>query len=253
MIALIDIGNTRVKWAHTDDDGLIDRGHAVHVEGVETAIRELGNALRRDTTRVVAANVAGEAVGAALDATVRERFGIAAEFVHPVAHGYGIRCAYREPARLGVDRWLAMIGAYRFVGAAVCVVQVGTAMTLDVVDDVGDHLGGIIVPGRRLMAETLARSTERIGVAAREVSYSGGLDILGSTTDGAVVKGTMLSLAGAIDRATREVTVALGHSPAVILTGGDADRLLPWLESDARSSADLVLTGLACVARNSEQ
>jgi type III pantothenate kinase len=252
MIALVDIGNTRFKWALAADDGTGPVGSAVHVTDLEAAIAALVDALPRNLRRVLAANVAGDAVGARLAGALRARHAIEIEFVMPAAERYGIRCAYDEPARLGVDRWVAMIAAHRATPELVCVIQAGTAVTFDAVDASGRHLGGLIFPGPRLMADALDRKTGGIGPTPTTARPATGLKLLGTSTQEAVGKGSMLAIAAALDRAVAVVAAAANETPTAILTGGDAAELAPWLESKVRFSADLVLAGLAYIARHGE-
>jgi type III pantothenate kinase len=153
---------------------------------------------------------------------------------------------------LGVDRWLAMLAARAETRGPVCVIQAGTAVTFDAVDAAGRHLGGLIIPGLRLMAEALERNTGRIGPTAGDIAHARGLGMLGVSTDEGVGKGALLAIAAALDRAVAAVGAALGVAPTVLSTGGDAERLEAWLETPVRFSADLVLAGLAYVAQTGE-
>jgi type III pantothenate kinase len=78
-----------------------------------------------------------------------------------------------------------------------------------------------------------------------------GLALLGRDTATAVGHGSMLALAGALDRAVRTVAAAVG-TPTVYLTGGDAPLLADWLETEVEARADLVLEGLALFAAERE-
>lgn len=252
MIAVIDIGNTRLKWAVAGTTGLTDSGSAVHVTGIENAVDALVGALPPTVRSALAANVAGPKVSAELAVALRERRSLAVEFVAPEARGHGLELAYRDPSRLGVDRWLAMLAARAATAGPVCVIQAGTAVTFDAVDAEGGHRGGLIIPGPRLMAEALDRNTGRIGPTAAAAAHARDLGVLGVSTDEAVAKGAWLAIAAALDRAVRAVAAELRTAPTVLLTGGDAERLAAWLETPTRFSADLVLAGLAEIARGRE-
>jgi type III pantothenate kinase len=232
--------------------GLTHPGNAVHVTGIESAVEALVAALPASVRTVVAANVAGPEVAAALAVALAEQRALAVDFVAPTAQSHGLRLAYADPSRLGVDRWLAMLAARAAAPGPVCVIQAGTAVTFDAVDAAGSHLGGLIIPGPRLMAEALAQNTGKIGPTAAEATHARGLGSLGVSTDEAVAKGGLLAIAAALDRAARAVELALGTMPPVLLTGGDAERLAAWLETPTRFSADLVLAGLAQIARGRE-
>jgi type III pantothenate kinase len=249
MQALVDIGNTRIKWALFDAGRIVSPGSAVHRGAIDTALRTLAAALPQQVRRILVANVAGEAIAGQLRTLAGARATV--EFVAPTAERFGVRCAYAAPARLGVDRWLAVLAAHRGAGGAACVISAGTAVTFDAVDAAGTHLGGLILPGAQLFAAALDRGTSAIGATPVAVAVPEGLDLLGRDTATAVGHGAMLALAAALDRAVRTVAAALATSPKVYLTGGDAMPLRSWLETDVEQRADLVLEGLALFAAES--
>jgi type III pantothenate kinase len=247
MTVLVDIGNTRIKWATLHGGRLAARGSAVHRGALDEALAALEAALPAKP-RVIAANVAGDSVGKRLEALVAGRRGGSLELVATSTERFGVRCAYADPSRLGVDRWVAILAAHRAACSAACVVSAGTAVTFDAVDAGGLHLGGLIFPGPRLLAAALDRNTSNIGptVAAKVVPR--GLELFGRTTDAAVGHAAWLALAAALDRAVATAARALGTEPNVYLTGGDAEALHGWLETRAELRADLVLEGLALFA-----
>jgi type III pantothenate kinase len=248
MTVLVDIGNTRLKWARLEAGRLVDRGTAVHRDSVDAAFGAFAAALPTKPGRVVAANVAGEAIAARLKALVTTRAGASLELVATTNERFGVRCAYSEPRRLGVDRWVAVLAAYHAARGAACVVDAGTAVTFDAVDAGGAHLGGLILPGARLLAAALDRNTSGIGNTAPAPAVPRGLDVLGRSTDAAVGNGAWLALGAALDRAAAIVARELVATPVVYLTGGDADTLAGWLETRVEIRADLVLEGLALFA-----
>ncbi len=246
MQALVDIGNTRIKWALYDGKRLGQHGNAVHGDARDAALQTLARALPRDVTRLVVANVAGDAMAQGLRAVIGSRADI--EFVATSAERFGVRCAYAEPQRLGVDRWLGVLAAYHRAAGAACVIDSGTAATFDAVAADGAHLGGLILPGARLLAAALDRNTSNIGATPVPAAAPKGLELLGRDTATAVGHGAMLALASALDRAVRTVAAAVGAVPRVYLTGGDAMHLREWLETKVEARADLVLEGLALFA-----
>jgi len=248
MILVVDCGNTRIKWAHAAAGKLMRAASAAHGENTDAAIAALVASLEPGVDRALVANVAGAAMAAKLTAALSPHLERAPEFPAVTASAHGIECAYRDPARLGVDRWLAMIAAARAVRGPVCVLGAGTAVTFDAVAAGGRHLGGLILVGARLAADTLDRATGGIGRTSLPQEKPDGLALLGRSTDEAVGNGSLLAIAAALDRAVVTVGRALGERPAVLLTGGDAARLAPWLETEVQLRADLVLEGLASVA-----
>jgi type III pantothenate kinase len=252
MTVLVDIGNTRLKWATLEGGKLVRHGSAVHRDSVDDAIAALADSLP-PRARVVAANVAGTVVADRLRALVASRPGASLELVTTTAERFGVRCGYAEPSRLGVDRWVAVLAAFHAAGGAACAIDAGTAVTFDAVDGSGLHLGGLIFPGVRLLAAALDRNTSNIGRTAEAAAVARGLDLLGRTTDAAVGHAAWLALAAALDRAVATVERALGRRPVVYLTGGDAEALQGWLETQAELRADLVLEGLALFAEGRGQ
>jgi type III pantothenate kinase len=250
MQLVIDVGNTRIKWARIEGDRLVDTQSAVHRGAPDTALAALAKALPDQLTRAIVANVAGDVFGSRLTELLRARAGITPELVAVEAEAHGVRCGYSDPSRLGVDRWIAVLAAHHRAPGAACVVDAGTAATFDAVDADGQHLGGLIMPGPRLLASVLDRNTSDIGATTAVEATPRGLDVLGRTTDAAVGHGSWLAVAAAIDRAVATVEKALGERPTVYLTGGDASMLRAWLETKVQLRADLVLEGLALFGRS---
>jgi len=246
MQALVDIGNTRIKWALYDGKRLGQHGNAVHRDVRDAALQTFARILPREVTRLVVANVAGDEMAQGLRAVIGSRAVV--EFIATSAERFGVRCAYAEPQRLGVDRWLAVLAAHAQAAGAACVIDSGTAVTFDAVAADGAHLGGLILPGARLLAAALDRNTSNIGATPVPAAAPKGLALLGRDTATAVGYGAMLALAAALDRAVRTVAAAVGSAPRVYLTGGDAATLRDWLETKVEPRADLVLEGLALFA-----
>ena len=246
MQVLVDIGNTRIKWALYDGKQLTQHGSAVHRGAVRAAMQAFAAALPRELTRVLVASVAGDALVEGVHTAVGDRGSV--YFVATSAEAFGVRCAYVEPQRLGVDRWVALLAAHRLAVGAACVIDAGTAVTFDAVAADGEHLGGLILPGARLLAAALDRNTSNIGATPAPAWAPKGLALLGRDTAAAVGHGAMLALAAALDRAVRTVATAVGAPPTVYLTGGDAAQLRDWLETKVEPRADLVLEGLALFA-----
>lgn len=248
MILVVDIGNSRVKWACVSRRNLVDPGEAVHERVPGGALDSLAEAVPERPDRVVAVNVAGEGFGAAFTDTVKRRWDLSPEFVTTERQAHGVRCAYTDPSRMGSDRWVALIAGFRLAAGAACVIDAGTAVTLDAADSRGRHLGGLILAGPRVIATALDRQTSGIGETLGRSRPGRGTAVLGSSTDEAVARGAMLGLAGALDRAVSAVAGELDEQPAVYLTGGDATRLSPWLETPCEYRPHLVLEGLGSIA-----
>jgi type III pantothenate kinase len=245
-VLLIDIGNTRIKWARFDGQRLGRQRAAVHSGwgGEDYARRVIGSGPRLD--RILVASVAGARVDRSLVLAARRARGPAPEFVVSQRRAAGVTSGYLEPWRWGVDRFVAAIGAYHLAkGRAVCVVGVGTAMTIDLVDAAGRHRGGAIIPAPTLMVDTLLKNTDGIRRRAQG-GGGGGNSLFGRSTRTALVQGSRYAAAALIDRAVGEARALVrGRSPLVVLTGGGAPSVQPLVQSTCVSVPDLVLRGLA--------
>ncbi len=248
MTVVVDIGNARIKWARVERGILSSPGEALHRDDPEQAFESLLRALPGEAGRVVATNVAGKMLGSRFVEIIGAHWDLHPELIEPVAEQLGVTCAYAEPRRLGADRWVAVLAAHHLAAGAACVIDAGTAVTFDAVDGDGRHLGGLIMVGSRTAATALNRQTSDIGRTVTSGEAPLGLALLGRTTDEAVAHGAMLSLAAAVDRAVAVVTEELDTEPLVLVTGGDAYALLPWLETKVQHRAHLVLEGLALIS-----
>ena len=248
-VLLVDVGNTRIKWARFDGRD-IGRGHAAVHSGWSAATyarRLFGTGPRPG--RLWVTSVAGGRVNRTL-ATAARRAGVAMTFVSVPRSGGGVRVGYLEPWRLGSDRFVAAVGAHAlFPRSAVCVVGVGTAMTIDLIGADGRHRGGAMIPAPALMVETLFTRTHGIQRRARGGSRGGGTGLFARSTRQGVMQGARYAAAALIDRAVAEARVLLsGRKPLVVLTGGEAAAVRPLLKRGGVLVPDLVLQGLAVLS-----
>ncbi|MEO8308415.1 MAG: type III pantothenate kinase [Pseudomonadota bacterium] len=256
---LIDMGNTRVKWALLRG-AMPGRQHALPISdwrGFEHALRKLQ---RIASVQVV--SVAGTRAELALRA-ILQRLGLPKpQFLRSTTQLAGVTNGYKDAWRLGADRWVGAISAWHLAGArrAACAVSVGTALTLDVVDAGGQHRGGLIAPGPALMVRSLLQHTQ--GIAPRAAGSSAAatrkfreatIRPLADNTRDAIELGSLTAAAALIDRTLSAVRTALGARPVVMLTGGGAFVIAPLLVTRHQLCEDLVLQGLAIIARQSAQ
>ncbi|HSM31737.1 MAG TPA: type III pantothenate kinase [Woeseiaceae bacterium] len=241
---LLDVGNTRLKWGVLEDDRIHRTGHIAMRKIREEGLGVLTSRLPRNVEAVHVSNVAGATFATRLSGVIGMHCGCDVHFAKSEREACGVRSGYRHPRRLGVDRWVAMIGARAELESACIVVDAGTAVTIDALDDEGRHLGGQIFPGVRLMFEALTASTSDIPAVGRQLSATSGLDMFGDSTSKAVQNGAWNAVAGAVDRAITTLR-SNAYDPAVVLTGGDASRMLTALGTEPLHRPHLVLQGLA--------
>ncbi|GHA05279.1 type III pantothenate kinase [Arenicella chitinivorans] len=241
MNLLIDIGNTRTKWLMLD-------GGAPHARGV------LGNHKLKEldftgfqVSASIASCVANERVFNELALRVREQLELELQRAVVTDRQGQLLNAYRRRDQLGVDRWLAAIGAHSLIqDRRLIVVDAGTAVTVDLVTADNVFQGGVILPGIRLIQECLTGNTAGVVSAPSDVR-----SVVGRTTQECVNAGAQFGVAGAIERYIREMTGWSGDGgsdvPCVLMCGGDAERLSALLPIEHRVEVDLVFSGLSVV------
>jgi type III pantothenate kinase len=248
MMLLVDIGNTRVKWASWSAGELSPQRAAEHAAwSARDWQRELFGATQFG--RVLAATVAGAASKDALQAAAAASGVKEVEFAASTASACGVTNGYPQPALLGVDRWMALIGAWHQQRTACCVVDIGTATTIDTIDCGGRHLGGFIVPGPRLMSAALRTGTSDLAAHVAR-SASGGGQLFADNTRDAIERGCRMALAALVDRSLAELQRQAGAAAQLIVTGGASAEVLPYVVSTGLCLPDLVLRGLAVLAQS---
>ena len=240
MRLLLDLGNTRLKWAlQASTHAWIARGAEPWSPDLPAKLQaawSLGSPVRQ----ACGASVVDASREAEVAAAVGHAFGVATQWLRTPAHGCGVRNAYAAPERLGIDRFLLMVAAYA-AGHAPCVLaSAGTALTLDALHADGRHLGGLIAPGVRLMQQALLGATAQV----RPERAGQILDVADNTAD-AVASGCWQAALALIERFAERMAVPLGGAPALLLSGGDAGGLQPLLARPAQLFPDGVLRGLA--------
>ncbi|WP_261842619.1 type III pantothenate kinase [Aliamphritea ceti] len=233
----IDIGNSFFKWRLAGSEGQQKRGRCL----VEEYPRLLSAELTEKVQRVRVASVAGAKVNAELIAWCQSQLLIAAEFALTSAAAAGVINSYKDPSRMGVDRWLAMIAAYSQAKAACWVVDCGSAITVEQLSEDGQHLGGYIVPGLPLMARNLLSNTAEIVVdrSVDNFEYLPGVD-----TSSAVQHGLNWVFRALAHQLAREISLP------IYVTGGDGELFAELIKEQGgicKYQPDLVMDGLAKV------
>ena len=247
MILLIDSGNTRIKVAWLGDGPLQPVLSVIHDGSLPAELVDAWES-QPGPDAVWLCSVGPERIADEIDAACQRLWQVHPFRLRPVALQAGVRNGYRDPAALGADRWAALLGASSLNPGACCIVDCGTAVTLDLLDADGHHLGGQIVPGKQLMRKALGQRTAGIGEhpeGAQGVRF-------GTTTAEAVSAGIEQAILATIRRFHAEAaSLPTMTRPALLLTGGDAPALLPGLRDlDPIHCPDLVLRGLAVAARD---
>jgi type III pantothenate kinase len=241
VLLAFDAGNTRIKWGVHDGHGWSALGAAdtANAAGLYESIR---GALPVDAA--IACNVAGDAVRSELERACA-RAQVPLTVIASCAEQLGVTNGYADPSQLGPDRWAALVAAHHAGGGHKLVVNAGTALTVDALDAGGRFVGGLIVPGPALMRASLNRGTA--GLRLTEGAFA---DFPRSTPD-AITSGAMQACLGAIERLAAAMAARGSPVERIVLSGGAAREIAAGLRLGYDFRENLVLDGLALIARGS--
>lgn len=229
---LVDAGNTRIKWQLRSQVESVG-GSVDDIEALASQFSLL--ALRGQ--QLVVASVRGDDF---FDSVATRFSDLAPAPIHclTAAEFNGLVNGYADYRRLGIDRWLAIIGARGHVPVGeLVVVDVGTALTVDYVDADNRHHGGYIVPGFTTLVQSLNQHTHRIAVSALALERA---TDFGATTDEAVNRGCQRMLSALVADIGAQYPLA-----EIVCTGGGADLLGGVFDGRTRICKDLIFDGMA--------
>lgn len=234
----LDVGNSSAKWRLMHGARTVARGN--YRSGDEGALASLLDCTEQ-LDHIWISSVASAAAEQELARLLTGRWGVEPWFARTQARTGGLRNSYAEPGRMGVDRWLAMLGARMRAPGRLCVIDAGSALTIDLVSAAGRHEGGYIIPGPALMERALLLDTDRVRFdEAAEFALSPG-----TSTAEAVRHGIALAQAGAVVMALDQA----GAEPvALLFCGGAGEALMQLVGRGGQWVPDLVFEGLEAMA-----
>ncbi|PVZ08407.1 MULTISPECIES: pantothenate kinase [unclassified Pseudomonas] len=242
MILELDCGNSFVKWRVLKADGAVVSTGVVESNNELLHVLSAASDVHLRVCRVV--SVRNEEETRKLTDLIEAAFSIPTHVALPAQDCAGVRNGYDDYQRLGMDRWVAILGAYAQAGGPCVVIDFGTAVTSDFVDTDGQHLGGYICPGLPLMRSQLRTHTRRIRYDDDSASMAKARLAPGTATVQAVERGCVLMLRGFVATQVEQATALWGSHYHLFLTGGDAS-LVSDVAPGARYIPDLVFKGLA--------
>lgn len=251
---LLDLGNSRIKWAWLDRSGLSGLSSAEHSEaglaGLLSALTQRTGSQPQAPTKVWLASVVDERASAI--SSHLANLGCQVRRAHSRTRLGALRNGYVDPSQLGVDRFLALLGACSArPGLACLVVDAGTAVTIDQLAADGSHQGGWILPGLALMRRSLATGTERLGAALQASDPASAHTLatigMGRDTRSAIESGILAATVGAIE--WQRARLGAERPVPLLLCGGDAAQLAVHLRQPLQLIPELVLLGLAQYAQ----
>jgi type III pantothenate kinase len=253
MRLLIDIGNTRLKWG-CEINGRIEQTGVLDSTRLSRSVLDKGLSSIAKPKSAWVSSVGSPSSHKVLLEWLLQRYQLNAQVVKVRQPVTGFSNAYADLDALGVDRWVAAIGARECAevneGAResaqvkdIIIIDVGTAITIDYLTADNVFQGGVIYPGYRLMHDSLVGGTSGIKSEFFETDQ-----IIGKTTSDCVNSGIAFGVAGAVERIVLEMQGSIGAETQILLTGGGAQALVNKAKLDARYEPNLVLHGLIAIA-----
>jgi type III pantothenate kinase len=245
----IDVGNTRLKWALYDrphPDATLQAQGAEFLENIDR-LSEGTWAELPVPERMLGCIVAGDAVRRRVQEQM-ELWDVAPQWVVAELAEAGLVNGYDYPTRLGADRWVAMVGARQRMLAQgqarpLVVVMVGTAVTVEAIDQHGKFLGGFILPGHGIMLRALESGTAGLHVPTGEVR------MFPTNTSDALTSGGTYAIAGACERMVQHLRNHTGMEPKCVMTGGAGWKMAPSMSIEFELVDNLIFDGLLSMAQ----
>lgn len=263
MIILVDIGNSRIKFALYNDSEFLEQGaypyDSTDYQEVITKIVQIWQDFSKNTiTRVIISNVAGTKLADCMSSVVKQSFGLEPSYIAPTKTFKGLKNGYAMHEALGADRWLNLLGAHKLlklekIPGGFCVISCGTAVTIDAVNSSYNHIGGFIIPGLHLMENSLLDHTRdirnkmllqensNIENKSKKSSY-----FLANNTKHAITGGIHYALIAYIERILEDLDLVLDADYTAFITGGDGAKIAQMLSVDKhlKVSTDLMWHGM---------
>ena len=234
----LDVGNTSAKWRLVNGNEVSDRGD-YRPNDESSQQRLLGCSESLD--HIWISSVIAPASEIRLSRLLESQWGVTPWFARSQVCTGSLVNSYSDPSRMGVDRWLAMVGGREWTKSKVCVIDAGSALTVDIVGATGRHEGGYIIPGVALMERALLLDTDRV----RFNEDIGHALTPGTSTAQAVRHGIALAQAGAVSLALNQA----GSEPiALLFCGGAGEALMQLVDRGGEMVPDLVFEGLEIMA-----
>ena len=244
---LLDIGNTSMKWAMSYPEELFDMRKICYPENLSSEFFKECLKESKKPKNILVSCVAEENAWQFLERACDELWNIKAKRILSSKEGYGLINAYDDAKTLGSDRWCAMIGGLDLAESTFVIIDAGSALTIDVVNEFGKHLGGYILPGVMMMKKSLGLNTAQIAIDNTKNELPS--VALANSTSRCIDAGIHLSITKLIE-AVIEKLLMQATKTTCLITGGDANTISQLLSSKYAIIPDLVLQGLAVIAKN---
>ena len=237
---LLDLGNSYLKAQWWQDDSLQSSASVRIKTGWQVSFEQFSDNF--DIDRCYVSSVPGSGIDDELQQSLcRFKTDLTIHRLSAQTHSRNLVNAYAEPSRLGVDRWLALLGAAESTKRDAIVIDAGSAITLDLLRADGQHLGGAILPG---FNTPVARFKQMLSVADFNHPEITSIDLPGCSTESCIHINYEIDTTDYLSDLIRRWADLLADNVDLIVSGGDASRVVRCLDYDYRLIPDLVFRGM---------
>ena len=242
MRLLFDLGNSRLKWAFSENG--IQKSGSLDAHELSLLADNLDKAMTSTEAPDEAwiSSVAGEKATGKLKDWLRQRWSLEGRAITVNSQVHDLANAYVQPESLGSDRWAALVAVRHRYTQPASIIDCGTAVTIDFINN-NRFYGGVILPGLQLARNSLIASTAKL-----QLNGSQPISSISTSTSAGILSGTLLGLVGAIEHIVKQQQQDTGLSPKIYLTGGNANAIQPYLALANEVVDDLVLQGMEVIA-----
>ena len=246
---LIDIGNTRLKWVLMQTDVLLAGGQWGHYGEASLELSQI--VIKEAPEQIVVSNVTGDKFRSEIERWAAKSFSLAVNFIVVPSKELGVTNGYSVADELGADRWVSLVACHHLFETDICVIDAGSALTIDLLNANGDHLGGYILPGITSMRRALKQDT----MLKQEIKGmdNGAKLTPGKSTEQCINNGSLFALCQTIEAVVHNFEHESKRKVQCILTGGDGNQLSGNLGIAHILKPTLVLQGLAIIGKHLAQ
>jgi type III pantothenate kinase len=251
MILAIDIGNSNIVFGGVEGDEILFEAR-IRTESTKTSDEYCVDLkIILDVYKVSADSIEGSIISSVVPQVLNSVKTALLKLTGktPLVVGPGLKTGLKimidNPAQLGSDRVADAVAAVSEYPCPLITIDMGTATTISVIDKNQNFIGGVIMPGLRISAESLSSRTSQLP----QISLDPPKKAIGRNTIDCMRSGIVLGCAATIDGIVEKIEQELGYSCTVVSTGGHANIVIPYCKRQIIVDEKLLLKGLMILYR----
>lgn len=243
MKLLIDVGNSQTKI------GIWNYGRLSNVSLSETKnfLKNISRYKKKSINEVYITSVISSKENKKLQTYIERNFKVKSKQIKSTKSLIGVKNGYKQPSKLGNDRWCTIVGAYNLFKVPLIIVDCGTAISIDCVNGYGQHLGGYILSGFDGYSKSFSNADKLKKIKLNKKNIKNNLATAKNTKD-ALLSGYMLMVTSAIEKIFKQLQIKIRKKPLLILTGAYGKQISSHLSIPVKNEPNLVLKSLGVIS-----